>query len=314
MGIQHLYVCTAKNGKLHRFYNLIMGENDKNKIEKYIKTDLDTKKKSEFEMNELSGTALIEDLPYYVDMETVKKESYLYEFKEKINLLNDPKEVPPRVLQLKKRGKNKGDIKNFDDNEVSKFFIIVDEASLYFLQISRNATIQDTPFINMSVTSESKMISVDRGVQFPNIITSRLDLSSNRLYVYDVDRFESMLMQNESRTEKSKKVIEQFKIGKNHISKEKYKVKGLENKEVESMLLNSKRTVRRLSKYQDQKIQFEIAKIVSAVERLPSDKKVDFNHEEKTITVTVESSKTFVGILHNVIVERLISGEVEVIV
>ncbi|STO53276.1 Uncharacterised protein [Exiguobacterium aurantiacum] len=42
--------------------------------------------------------------------------------------------------------------------------------------------------------------------------------------------------------------------------------------------------------------------------------KVDFNHEEKTITVTVESSKTFVGILHNVIVERLISGEVEVIV
>lgn len=40
--------------------------------------------------------------------------------------------------------------------------------------------------------------------------------------------------------------------------------------------------------------------------------RVQFNDNNKTINITQETAKTFVGIIHNTILERLITGEIEI--
>lgn len=312
--IQGIYVCTAKGQKLNRIYRLVTGDELKEQVIEYVSDDLSEKKESEGEMGVLSGSALIEDIPYYVEMNVIDENSYLYDFKNVILELLNPKGTPPKVIQLKKRGKEKDEIKNFEENEGMKFFIIVCQESVYFLYVSRNALIKNTPFLKMSVTQQSTMIQVDRGVKFPQFITARLDRESNNLFVYNVDYFEAMLMMNENKKEKSKSVVKKFQNGHYKVSKEEYSVKGLDEKSVENNLFSSKRAVRRLAKYDEKIEHFEIGKIEKAIKKLDEKKQVRIDHDQKTIYVTPDSAKTFVGIIHNVIVERLISGKVEIII
>lgn len=312
--IQGIYVCTAKGQKLNRVYHLITGDELKKQVIDYVSSDLNDKQKGEHDMGVLSGSALIEDIPYYVEMDDIEENSYLYDFKNVITQLINPEGAPPKVLQLKKRGKEKDEIENFEENEGIKFFIIVCRESVYFLHVSRNATIKNTPFLQMSVTKQSTMIQVDRGVKFPQFITARLDRHSNNLFVYDVDYFEAMLMMNENKKEKSKSVVKKFKNGEYKVSKEEYSVKGLDERGVENNLFSSKRAVRRLAKYDEKIEHFEISKIEKAIQKLDAKKQVRIDHDQKVIYVTPESAKTFVGIIHNVIVERLISGKVEIII
>ncbi|URY21853.1 hypothetical protein K9F07_12490 [Staphylococcus pseudintermedius] len=49
------------------------------------------------------------------------------------------------------------------------------------------------------------------------------------------------------------------------------------------------------------------------MEKLDESLKVNFDDKNKTITITPDSAKTFVGIIHNSIVQRLISGEIEIV-
>lgn len=311
---QSLYVCTAKGQKLNRIYHLITGDKLKEQVIDYVSSDLYEKQKSESDMGFLSGSALIEDIPYFVEMNDIKEDSYLNDFKNVIIGLLNPEGTTPKVLQLKKRGKDKNEIENFEENEGIKFFIIVGQESVYFLHVSRNAMIKNIPFLKMSVTNQSTMIQVDRGVKFPQFITARLDRNSNNLFVYEVDNFEAMLMMNENKKEKSKSVVKKFKNDQYKVSKEEYSVKGLDDKGVENNLFSSKRAVRRLAKYDEKIEHFEIGKIEKAIKRLDEKKQVRIDHEKKAIYVTPDSAKTFVGIIHNVIVERLISGKVEIII
>ena len=70
--------------------------------------------------------------------------------------------------------------------------------------------------------------------------------------------------------------------------------------------------MRRLSKYSHNNDNYEISKVKEAVDKLDKDKRVIFDDNKKQIHVSPNSAKTFVGIIYNSIVERLISGEIEV--
>ena len=143
-------------------------------------------------------------------------------------------------------------------------------------------------------------------------MTARVDLKEDRLFVYDVNKFEQMLTLNENRKAKSKATIRKFQDGIFKVSKDEYTIVGLENDKVEQQLLKSARSMRRLSKYSHKNDNYEISKVKEAVDKLDEDKRVIFDDNKKQIHVSKNSAKTFVGIIYNSIVERLISGEIEV--
>lgn len=312
MALERIYVCTSKNSKLYRVYLLQTGDTEKSGIYKHFEGDLIPKKSNEAEMDELSGTALIEDIPYYLELEKVNEDSYLFGFKEVIGeLLNNQTQ---NVIQFSKFGKLAGEVKNFDEDEGIKFIIAQDESSLYFLAISNNSVIKNKPVLSISVTDNTTVVNVPKGIQLPPAVTARLDRSSKFLYVYDVNRFENMLTLNENRKAKSQAVITKFIQGDYTISTSNFKFVGLEQEAVKQKLFSSARAVRRLSKYTEPESSYSIVQIKQAVNRLDSELRVEFDEDNNTIKVTPETAKTFVGIINNIIVERLISGDVEIVI
>ncbi|MBG9546057.1 hypothetical protein PUS82_09125 [Cytobacillus firmus] len=310
MALERVYVCTSKNSNLYRIYLLQTGDQEKQRIFDCFKSDLMKKISGENEMDVLNGNALIEDIPYYIEFNEIDEDSYLYNFKVEIeSLLNNPTN---KIVQFSKFGKMEGEVKNFEENEGIKFLIVQDNQSLYFLSIAKNAVIKNKPVISFSITEDTTVIDVPKGIQVPPAVTARLDRVSKRLFVYDVNRFESMLTLNENRKAKSQAVINKFVQGEYTISSAKYKFSGLDEKTVTQKLYSSARAVRRLSKYSAPETNYSIEQIKEAVNKLDSSLRVTFDDTNKTINVTPDTAKTFVGIIHNSIVQRLISGEIEI--
>lgn len=310
MSLNNIWVCTSKNSKLYRLYLLNTKKPDREEIFNIFSDDLKSKVEGESSMKALSGNSLIEDIPYYVDFKNIKKGNYLRPFKEKVEEIL--KDNPANIIQFSNNPIKTSQIKNFEENEGIKFIIAQSENRLYFLQATNNSVIKNKSVLTLSVTEDSTVVKVPKGIQIPPAITAKYDCKNKRLYVYDVNRFESMLTLNENQKEKSKSVLNKFEKGEYTISKEKYKLTGLDDDEVYKSLSKSKRAIRRLSKYTPSEEEYSITQIKEAVNKLDKDLRVTFDDELKTIQVDPNTARTFVGIIHNIIVQRLISGEVEI--
>lgn len=308
--IERIYVCTSKSSKLYRIFRLQTGDEEKRMIYERFENDLNQKKSEEKNMNQLEQQALIEDIPYYVNFSSIDDSSYLLEFKGKISELLSNQNF--EIINFSKKLRGNGNVKNFDESEGIKFLIVQDEKSLYFLSISNNAVLKNQTILNLSVSENTTILNVPKGIQIPTGVTARFDRKSQKIFVYDVNRFEQMLTLNENRKQKSKETIKNFKNQRYKVSKDAYIVVGFEDEKVEKTLMESARSQRRLSKYSSPNNDYNIDSVKRAVSKLDDSIKVIFDDDRKEIKITPQSAKTFVGIIYNSIVERLISGEVEV--
>lgn len=310
MTLQKIWLCTSKNAKLHRIYLLHTGDKERTAIYDCFKDDLARKVTTETTMDKLDGNALIDDIPYHIQLSTIIDTSYLQPFKEKVEeILSDN---PPTVLQFSKNPLKPGEIRNFEENEGVKFIIAQSNDSLYFLHAPSNSIIKNRLVMSFSITENSTILEVPKGIQIPPAITARLNCSDKKLYVYDVNKFENMLTLNENQKAKSQAILNKFAQGEYKISSEEYSFKGLDSPDVQQKLHMSSRAIRRLSKYQPSEDSYSIEQIKRAVDKLDSDLRVTFDDDNKVINVSENTAKTFVGIIHNSIVLRLISGDVEI--
>jgi len=312
MNLIRIWVCTSKNANLNRIYSLQTGIEERTAIYKCFESDLNYKSDSDSYLEKLNGDALIDDIPYYIIFDDINTNSYLYPFKEKINEILSPN--TPAVIQFSKNPLNQGEIKNLEEDEGIKFIIAQSNDELYFLHASNNAIIKNKLILNFDINENSSVLTVPKGIQVPSVITAKLNWATKKLYVYDVNKFESMLTLNENQKAKSQATLNKFNTGQYKISSDQYSFTGLGSPEVLQKLQMSKRAIRRLAKYQPSENNYPIAKIKEAVERLDPSLHVNFNDTTKEIIISSETAKTFVGIIHNSIIERLISGDVEITV
>lgn len=310
MNLMKIWVCTSKSSKLSRIYLLQTGNTERELVFDCFKDDLNRRIIEDKSLDKINGNALIEDIPYYVDFNDINRDSYLNPFKEKVEeILYDDSQ---RIIQFSKNPMNLSKITNFDDKEGIKFIIAQSEESLYFLSAPNNSIIKNKSILSLDINQNSTVLKVDKGIQIPPMITAKFDCNNMRLSVYDVNRFESMLTLSENRKAKSKAVLDRFIAKEYLISSEGYTFTGLDSNEVQQNLYTSNRSIRRLSKYQPSQEKYPIRQIKEAVEKLDSNLRVTFDDDKQVINITPDTAKTFVGIIHNSIVQRLISGEVEI--
>ncbi|PTJ30777.1 hypothetical protein BU026_11210 [Staphylococcus simulans] len=309
MEIERIYICTSKHSKLNRIFLLQTSDDEKTRIFSVFKDSLEQKKSEEDDMGKLNAKSLIEDIPYFIYLHDIKEDDYLYNFKLKINELVEHQEK--EVITFNRKIKGNGEVTNFEENEGIKFLVVQDKTSLYFLSISNNAVLKNKSILNISINENSTITTFPKGVQIPPSVTARLERNTNKLFVYDVNRFEQMLTLNENRKAKSRKTLSNFINGTYTVSKNNYIVRGLDDKKVKQQLLESARASRRLSKYTDIDDNYDIDKVKKAVSKLEERSRVKFDDNNKTIIVNQDSAKTFVAIIYNSIVERLITEEVE---
>lgn len=308
---ENIWVFTSKRGKLHRGLLLQAAEKTKEEIFDFFSDDIKDKELQN-DLEEYSGVRLIQDLPYYIKLDSIKEENYLFDFKETIMAMIESR-ITPSMVTFKDALIKTGIVNNLEKNESIKFIGVLKDGIVYFLALNNSGIVKNKSYINFGddINTNVSVFSVPRGIQIPTIITAKLDIAQKTLFVYDVNKFEGMLSSKEQRITKSKKVLENFESGEYKVSKEEYSVKGLLNDEVWNVIENSNRSLRRLVKYDPSNELYEIEKIESAVKKLVPNLRVDIDADKKIINVTPETVKTFVAIIHNNIVLRLISGDVE---
>ncbi|GAE26235.1 hypothetical protein JCM9140_2274 [Halalkalibacter wakoensis JCM 9140] len=312
MNLIRIWVCTSKNANLNRIYSLQTGKDERTAIYKCFESDLNNKSDSDSYLEKLNGDALIDDIPYYIIFDDIDTNSYLHPFKEKINEIINPNS--PSVIQFSKSPLKQGEIKNLEEDEGIKFIIAQSNDELFFLHASNHAIIKNKLILNFDINENSSVLTVPKGIQVPSAITAKLNWATKKLFVYDVNKFESMLTLNENQKAKSQATLNKFNTGEYKISSDQYIFKGLGSQDVQQKLQMSKRAIRRLAKYQPSENNYPIEKIKEAVERLDPSLHVNFNDTTKEIIISPDTAKTFVGIIHNSIIERLISGDVEITV
>jgi|SRR5699024_2087984 len=316
MNVKGIWIGTSKNSSLHQIYRLSINQDERKdfiktiNLEKHFK-EFEAKKSNIIKRN---PNSLIEGDEYYINKinETNGPENLINFYN--IVLHKDSNLKDKSSISFKQR------LKKPDNKERERFYIIwvdIENKSYYlFIYINSRDIVRKRKLLDrsFSVNKNSAVIDVSHGIPIPEEITATYSFESEKLYIHRVYEFEKMLYLHEAFKEKASKQMKDFDDEKNTVSKESYKVSGLNKIEVKEKILGRVRYIRRIAEFDKNKSNYSIENIEKAVEMLPKEhEKVKFCHETKTITVNEDNVSTFVAIIHDSIVRRVISDEVVVI-
>ncbi|MBC1435906.1 hypothetical protein HB848_11210 [Listeria rocourtiae] len=312
MVFSNVWVGTSKNSKLHRAYHL---GTDKDMRATMIESLNMKELPADTDIKEIDNQSLVTEQSYYIDMNGVGEEHYLHALKDTI-LKQGALNANTEMVTFKKR-KSKNEFST--EYEKPRFMVYEtvehERNILLFMFINSRKYVRKATFLDFkyfSTGSTPTIIGLDSAIPIPTFITAKYDRDSGKLFVYDVLAFEKMLHLNELYQKKAEESIKQFQSGNYFIGHEKYVLTGLDES-VKQKLQTNTRTIVRLAKYDNNVIQHGIRQIKEAVSQIKNkEEHVIFNDQQKCIEINGSNCMTFVGIIHNSIVKRLISGEVVV--
>ncbi len=262
---------------------------------------------------EFRSDALLLEEGYYIDLEKITKDHFLDMFAEKI-LEDRCLSLDNPVISFGRSGKVEID----ETKETPKFLMIESEDAIIFLPIKTRGIIRKKRlmefgfFKKLSTGNQNVVHDINMGVPFPTTVCAIFNKLSQRLCVINNDDFESIIGTFERKKKKAIQNLELFESGELTVGVEEYRVTFCNLSNIKNEVLESKRLTTRLGIY-DSKKSFPIKKIKQAMWKLPEELRIKFDDKGKFIEVNSINKKTFIGILHNSIVERVLSGEVEVL-
>lgn len=262
---------------------------------------------------EYSKKALVEAESVYLSKGQIEED-----FGETLNKIIADFEKEERKFEpidLRKRKVSRGDKKM---NPSMLIIELSDVKQLLFLRINSRGHIRNKNIIDL-VRSGSRLeadhiYQLDMAIELPTEITGVYDFEEEKFYIENLANFEYIMNISEINKVKAIEQLEKFKSNEFKLAKEyTFSFEGYE--EIQDRILASKRSIRRLSYYDDSVADLKIDKIKDAMNRLKEKERLEIDEADKKITVanTEENVKTFVAIIHNGIVERLLTGEVEII-
>lgn len=312
MNVKNLWVGIGRNAKINRILHLPGNSTLKREL---IKSTLESYKgyhSIKTSIGKWSRKALILEETYYIDINAIDEMHTLSNIKEKI-FSRDSLSSTNEVISFGRKKEQ-----NLEKNDSLKFLLVELQDEIIFLLINSRKTIKKANIFNIFNKSEgvgidSNIVEINSGIHIPERVTAVYDKVENRLYVLDVLGFENMLYIHEANKEKALEKYNKFVQGEYKLGTEKWMVEFDNSKLIKDEIIKSTRAVNRLAIY-DNDSSYNIKQIRNAVNQLNNEtSRVVFDDENNKVKVDVNNYKTFIGIIHNGIVKRLISGEVEVL-
>ncbi|CAM2363343.1 hypothetical protein HCJ21_10935 [Listeria seeligeri] len=312
MNYFNAWIGMNRNSRLDRLQLLYMGQKDRDRIVNHLENISELLNVED--LKKYSSESLLFDDGYYIRLDEMGENHFLDDFADHI-LIPDKLGAYGDTIPI---SNNKKYRKNIDlDKDKFKFLILESTNDLLFLPIQSRGLVRPKTIMRIptgsSTGNKSVVYDIGAGVTVPTTVCAQFNKDKKCLYVFNNIDFEMMLGTFEQKKTVAQKNLLRFKGKEFKVGTEKYSVEFEKYENIEKAILNSKRTTVRLSKFDETGTDFDINKIQKAVKRLPETNQVSFCNERKVIEVNAENYKTFIGIIHNSIVERLISGEVGVI-
>lgn len=168
------------------------------------------------------------------------------------------------------------------------------------------AEFDDKPFINLNfkiITTVQVVLDDEEKI-----------IKSMTQFVYCVNEHQYAFKLHEINQEKAKRNLENFanNIANYSISKENYSVEVKDYQKIFARVKDEARTVNRLAKYSGGAKDFGLAKIKQANNLLAAKDRVSIDDDNKKIVVDEHCIGTFTALIHNLLLQRLISGDIEI--
>ncbi|WP_168735500.1 Kiwa anti-phage protein KwaB-like domain-containing protein [Cohnella fermenti] len=316
--VVNTWIVTSKNNKLHNLYKVLLDNEGRESIQALLSQNVEDSLQSNDILTERSPKSLIEGDPYFYKTDRNNPESLkalgLEEFYTKV-VDNYEALRTSDVITFRKN------LQEYNaDSERPRFYIFEikrnDEQLFAYAQIDSKALVRKRKLLewNASLNKSSAVIDITEGVPLPSNITAIFEATSDKLYVYTPFSFEKMLFIHEAAKLKANENIQKFIRGEFTIGNEGYNIKGLDQTVVSSKILKSSRSINRIAKYTASESLESVRTIENVMTLLPNENdKLQFNHTESIVVVNQDNYKTFVAVIHDSIVKRLISGEVQII-
>lgn len=316
--VNRVWVATSKYSKLHNIYKVLLDQSEREKLKSILlnRGKLIEKIEDHKNLSEKEPKSLIDGEKYYLKNTNLEekqgKTGVDFLFSKIINNFESLKDEKAFTFKMKKS--------EYDDKKERARFLFLElkienETKILFMLINTREIVRKRTLLewNTSPNKNSSIISVPHGVPIPEDITAIYDFSIKKLYVHKVYEFEKMLFLHEASKELAKEKLKGFIRKDFTLSTDEYTVEGIQDMKVQEKILLSVRNTKRIAEYDGGTSKFLIKDIERAVGKLQPNKKVKIDHKNKKVKVDEDSADTFVAIIHDSIVQRLISGEVNVI-
>ncbi|MDT9522588.1 hypothetical protein [Streptococcus mutans] len=262
--------------------------------------NLDLKAVASFNKN-----SLIEELTYFVDLGNLSENSYLlpfYDIVKQDNLIVEAEQIKLSSQEFRKIEKSQ---------ERIGFLLIELEEEYLLLAIPTRGAIKNKTYLNLDVGSKANIVDMHYGIPIPTDITAMIRKEDFRLFVLNVLDFERMIGLRQAKLEKAEQCLKDFENGVHTIGQEKWKVTFENMNSIKANLSKRLRNINRLYDYDESQVNYSIQNIERAVNKLQEDKRIKF--QDRNILVTQDSFNTFTAILHDGIVQRVLSGDYDII-
>lgn len=250
--------------------------------------------------------ALIDDNNFFLELQDLDSDSEFFYIKEGLTDIDSLSDVEQISLTAK-------DFKKIEEsNQVMKFFILEMETRFLLCRINPyNQIIKNKKGLKF-VGTESGSTSFDifYGIVFPEYVSAVLEKTTKRLSIVSPFDFEKMFNLKVVRMAQAQNVFNLFKSGTNTIGKSHIKVTFSQSLSVEKLRT---RQITYLSSFDKSQVEsYEVHNITEAMKHLSTEDQLKVVNN--TIDVQTEKQlKTFVAILHNSILHRMLTNVYEAI-
>lgn len=199
-------------------------------------------------------------------------------------------------------------------NRYSKISCLISELEngmVLLSYINTRSSLKNPRLMGFEVNKDAFTLNNDYTIHIPQEITACFD--KDKLYVFSPVNFDAMLGLNQTKLEQAKSVLNKFINGDYKLLNENYTVEFEDKSLIQNNLCNRIRNINRLSSYEDKSLKIEKDTIEYAVNQLQADKRIIFDDKNKKIKVNDKSFNTFVAMLNDSIVQRVISGDYDIV-
>ncbi|MGR8808673.1 hypothetical protein [Leuconostoc citreum] len=253
-----------------------------------------------------NNQALIDDNNFFLELQNLNDDSEFLYIKNGLTAIDSLSDAEQIALTAKEFQKLES------ANQVIRFFILEMENVFLLCRINPyNQIIKNKKGLKF-VGTESGSTSFDifYGIVFPEYVSAVLDKTTKKLSVVSPFDFEKMFNLKVVRMAQAQHVFSLFKNGTNTIGKNHIRVTFSQSLSVEKLRT---RQITYLSSFDKNQVEsYEIHNITEAMKHLNSEDKLKVVNN--TIDVQTEAQlKTFVAILHNSILHRMLTNVYEAI-
>ena len=196
-------------------------------------------------------------------------------------------------------------------SKISCLMSELEDGRLLLSYINTRHSLKKPKLMNFSVNQNTFTLNNDYSIHIPQEITACFD--KNKLYVFSPINFDKMLGLNQTKLEQAKVVLNKFIDGDYKLLNENYTVEFEDVHVIQNNICKRTRNINRLSLYEDGSLWINKDEIEKAVNQLQEDKRIIFDSDKKIIKVNKKSFNTFVAMLNDGIIQRVISGDYDIV-